>query len=389
MDDEHELRRDDRSREAGDGNGWKRDEGDRGVVGGELVERDDRRETAGGLSPSPTRSSELTESGGRGGGLTPAEFYALQRVPPEAEWFANLRNKNTRRAYRNDVGEFMAFAGLNSPQEFRLVNRAAVIAWRGDLERRVNPRGEPLAAATIRRKLAAVASLFDYLLEHNAVLINPADGVKRPAAETGGGGGGGGEGKTPTVSDRQAKRLLDAPARDTTKGIRDRAILSVLLHHGLRRDELVKLRVGDVQQRRGFWTLRVRGKGGKLRHVELHPSTHERISLYLEAAGHGEDRRGALFRPVVNRTGSQSLERPLNSGSVWRLCKKYALLAGIDPSAFTTHSCRATAATNALEHDAPIEAVQTWLGHSDISTTRLYARRRGGGEDSPTFRVAY
>ena len=161
----------------------------------------------------------------------------------------------------------------------------------------------------------------------------------------------------------------------------------VAVAHDLPRDELVRLRVGDVQQRRGFWCLRVRGKGGRLRHVELHPATHERVGLYLEAAGHAEDRRGPLFRPVVNRVGTT--DRPLNAGSVWRLCKRYALVAGVDPAAFTTHSCRATAATNALEHGAPIEAVQAWLGHSDISTTRLYARRRGGGEDSPTFRVAY
>src|SRR5690349_19120315 len=133
--------------------------------------------------------------------LSRAEFQGLSDMPPELEWFANLDNPHTRRAYRIDVKEFTAFAGVMSPEEMRQVTRAHLIAWRKDLERR------GLAPSSIRRKLAAVASLFDHLCEVNAVSHNPVRGVKRPKAE-------GNEGKTPALSRRpSAGAVGSAPGR--------------------------------------------------------------------------------------------------------------------------------------------------------------------------------
>lgn len=136
--------------------------------------------------------------------LTAAEFRGLADVPPEVEWFANITNPNTRRAYQNDVRDFMLFAGIREPQEFRIVARSHLIAWRKLLESR------NLAAATIRRKLSAVASLFDHLCESNAVTHNPCDGVKRPNL-------GSNEGKSPSLGDDQAKLLLEVPSEKTEK----------------------------------------------------------------------------------------------------------------------------------------------------------------------------
>src|SRR5256714_8072858 len=83
---------------------------------------------------------------GEGRRLSRAEFQGLSDMPPELEWFANLDNPRTRRAYRLDVREFTAFAGIQRPEEVRLVTRAHLIAWRKDLER------PGLAPSTIRRK---------------------------------------------------------------------------------------------------------------------------------------------------------------------------------------------------------------------------------------------
>src|SRR5271163_2446538 len=91
--------------------------------------------------------------------LTAAEFHRLADVPPEVEWFANLSNPSTRRAYETAVKDFMRFAGIRRPEEFRTVTRAHLIAWRDELRRR-----EP-GGATIRHRLAALASLFEYLCE--------------------------------------------------------------------------------------------------------------------------------------------------------------------------------------------------------------------------------
>src|SRR5271166_206041 len=106
--------------------------------------------------------------------LTRAQFEQLADVPPEEEWLANITNLKTRRAYKEDVREFIAFTALQDYMGLRSVGRSHIISWRKDMERR------GLAPASIRRKLSALSSLFDYLCERNAVTGNPVDGVKWP-----------------------------------------------------------------------------------------------------------------------------------------------------------------------------------------------------------------
>jgi site-specific recombinase XerD len=310
--------------------------------------------------------------------LTRPEFFGLADVPAEVEWFANIDNAQTRRAYQSDMRDFMGFSGIAAPSEFRIVTRSHVIAWRKSLEERT------LSASTIRRKLAALSSLFEYLCEKNAVNFNPVKGAKRPPVESY-------EGKTPALGDHQARALLAAPDASTLKGKRDAAMLSVFLFHGLRREELCKLKVRDVHLRRGVLHLRVHGKGGKLRHLPLHPATAEAVDIYLEAAGHRAEATTALFRSMhradVGSTGSSL--KGITTDGVYSLLAKYAALAKIDMQGFGPHSLRATAATNALDHEADIAKVQEWLGHANIATTRIYDRRRSRPEDSPTFKVSY
>lgn len=306
--------------------------------------------------------------------LTAAEFQHLAAVPAAVEWFANIDNPRTRRAYQGDLEDFCGFVGLASAEEFRAVTRAHVLAWRAQLETR------GLAGATIRRKLAALASLFDHLLENNAISGgNPVHGVKRPKVETN-------EGKTPALADHQAKALLEAPDPTSLKGQRDRAILAVLLYHGLRREETAQLMVSDIQERRGIQHLQIHGKGGKLRYVPLHPVAAERLHTYLEASGHHQEHANApLFRPLRGpKTGSG-----ISAEGIYALVGQYAKAAGIAVAGLGVHGLRATAATNALEHEADIAKVQMWLGHANISTTRLYDRRGQRPEDSPTFKVHY
>ena len=126
-----------------------------------------------------------------------------------------------------------------------------MIAWRDELA------GRALSGMTVRHRLAALSSLFEYLCERNAVTHNPVKGVKRPVVESY-------EGKTPALGDHQARQLLDAPEGDTVKAKRDRAMLATLLYHALRREELCKLKVKDFKQERcGVAHLKVSGKGGR------------------------------------------------------------------------------------------------------------------------------
>jgi integrase/recombinase XerD len=310
--------------------------------------------------------------------LTAPHFQALADVPPELEWFANLTNANTRRAYRQDIRDFQAFTGLHRPEEFRDVTRAHVIAWREVLTR------QQLANDTIRRKLAALSSLYAYLCERHAVLHNPVLGVKRPRSMNR-------AGVTPALGEHQARTLLETPPVDTLKGQRDRAILATLLYHAIRREELSTLKVGDVQQRQGVPYLRIEGKGDKVRYIEAATEALRLIAAYLKTAGHDQDLDGPLFRPVKNTT-TKTLANPLHPASVYRdVVRHYARAAGLLDvvPGLCAHSLRATAATTALEHKADIAKVQVWLGHADISTTRVYDKRGSRPEDSPTFKVRY
>lgn len=322
------------------------------------------------LNP-PQSTAVLLPAGERR--LSALEFQQLASVPAAAEWFANIDNPRTRRAYQGDLADFCGFVGLTGADEFRAVTRAHVLAWRAQLETR------GLAGATIRRKLAALASLFDHLLENNAVAGgNPVHGVKRPRIETN-------EGKTPALGDDQAKLLLTAPDGWTLKGIRDRAILAVLLYHGLRREEAAQLMTADLQDRRGIKHLQVRGKGGKTRYLPLHPVAAERIHEYLERDDQREPGNGPLFRSIRGRTTGGAV----TGNGIYKVVAQWAHAAGIKIEGLGVHGLRVTAATNALEHDADIAKVQVWLGHANISTTRLYDRRGQRPEDSPTFKVKY
>src|SRR5262245_47783237 len=200
--------------------------------------------------------------------LSTAQFAALSALPPEAEWFSNVRNHHTRENYQRDIRQFIAFAGLGRVDQLREVTRPHVLAWRDHLQ------GRGLANETIRRTLAALSSLYDSLCNRHAVRHNPLLGVRRPPSRNR-------EGATPALGDDQALRLLEAPPVNTLKGKRDRAMLAVLLYHGIRRDALCKLRVSDIQSRQGVWHLRIEGKRENIRSIPLVIAAQRLITAYL------------------------------------------------------------------------------------------------------------
>jgi site-specific recombinase XerD len=294
----------------------------------------------------------------------------LENVPEESVWLEGHLSPATRRAYRLDVAGFMDFTGARTPAELRRVSRPAVIAWRRSLE------DAGLKAATIGRKLAALSSLFAHLVEHQVVRENPCRDVKRPKTNRR-------QGSTPAFSVAQARALLDAPDLETLQGLRDRAILSVGFQAGPRRSAIVALRVRDLGEDSGYTTLRFRWKGGHEHTVALHQQTALRIRAYLLAAGHGDDQRGPLFRPVIGRplltdTGERltaaSPRRHLSDRQIDRLVRRYALGLQIGGK-HSAHSMRATFITVALANGASLEDVQAAAGHAKADTTKMYDRR--------------
>lgn len=189
----------------------------------------------------------------------------------------------------------------------------------------------------------------------------------------------------PVEVDEQAKLLLTAPDGETLKGLRDRAILAVLLYHGLRREEAAQLMTGDLQELRGIEHLQVKGKGGKTRYLPMHPVAADRIDEYLQRDNERDPGNGPLFRSIRGRTTGAGV----TANGIYTVVAQWAQAVGIQVDGLGVHGLRATAATNALEHNAYIAKVQVWLGHANISTARLYDRRGQRPENSPAYKVKY
>jgi integrase/recombinase XerD len=300
----------------------------------------------------------------------------LAAIPEEEIWLASRKSARTRRAYRNDVAHFMRTFGIQSPDDLRKIDHRAVMAWE-----RLMREEQGSEASTVRRRLAALSSLFAHLVKYGTVEMNPVRDVERPAVNRR-------EGMTLAFSQKQARSILDFPEQNTLLGVRDRAILAVGLQVGFRRAEIASLKVGDFHMNRGFDSLKVVRKGGKKGSLAIHPQVAQRIRDYLDLAGHGADLEGPLFRPVRDNRKGLEARRFLDPDVIDRVLRKYARGIGLDRG-YSAHSMRATFITTALDNGASLEDVQSAAGHADPSTTKLYDRRGYNPEKSASFFANY
>jgi len=308
-------------------------------------------------------------------GATLEQLRALKAIPEEGLWLASQTSKNTRVAYRRDVAGFMGFLGIQTTEELREVDRAAVLSWQSRLE------AGGAKPATIRRKLAALSSLFAHLVHHQVLRENPTRELRRPSVNRR-------QGRTPAFSTAQARAILDAPDGTTLRGLRDRAILSVGFQAGPRRGSIARLRVRDFHQDAGYDALRFVWKGGHEHAVALHPQTAQRIREYLAAAGHAQDTASPLFRPLRGNGAVNDPRRHLHPKEIGRILKRYTRAAKIRGN-YSAHSMRATFITTALANGASLEEVQAAAGHADPGTTKLYDRRGYNPEKSAAFFASY
>jgi site-specific recombinase XerD len=300
----------------------------------------------------------------------------LAQIPEKEIWLASRKSPRTRRAYRNDVAHFMRTFGIQSPDDLRKIDHRAVMAWE-----RLMREEQGSQASTVRRRLAALSSLFAHLAKFDVVEMNPVRDVERPVVNRR-------EGMTLAFSQKQARSILDSPDPHTLLGVRDRAILAVGLQVGFRRAEIASLKVGDFHMNRGFDSLKVVRKGGKKGSLAIHPQVAQRIRDYLELAKHGDDLEGPLFRPIRDNRKGLEARRPLHPDVIDRILRKYARHIGLSRG-YSAHSMRATFITTALDNGASLEDVQSAAGHADPSTTKLYDRRGYNPEKSASFFANY
>jgi len=281
----------------------------------------------------------------------------------------------TQRAYRTDLRQFAQWAaeqGL-TPQD---VDPKTVRRYIARLSE------HSAAPSTSARKLAALRALFSSQREHGRVSQNPADLVSTPRR---------GDHLPRVISARDAARLLDAipdgtPARQpahTPAGpldIRDRAMFELAYSCGLRAEEIVSLRIGDVDH--DSEQLRVEGKGRKTRFVPVGEPALAAVASYLKRA------RGALCSPRAGGAATQALflsktGRPLGTSDVRRRLRTWTSRSGIAQGS-SPHALRHSFATHLLDGGADLRSIQEMLGHANVSSTQIYTR-----VESARLRSAY
>jgi site-specific recombinase XerD len=274
------------------------------------------------------------------------------------EWFAaRLSNPNTRHAYAQVIGKFCQWcsgAGLGRLEEVEPVHVARFLNALRDAG---------ASRATRRQHLSAVRGFFTDLLSGGALATrhNPALAVRGPRMVID-------RGKTPILSAAEARRLLAVPDITKPVGLRDRAMVGVMLYTFARVSATAKLDVADYRRTAEGAELLFQEKAGRRRIVPVHPQLREYLDAYLRAA---KITSGPLFRTAPGRGGRLSRKR-MARADIYRMVRRRARQAQLETQGVSAHSLRGTGITQYRREGGSLEVARQIAGHKDIRTTRLY-----------------
>jgi len=306
-------------------------------------------------------TGEIIAVGKENKGALPALFAPDQRTAEKVlEFFTvNIRNAHTRRAYVKAAGYFASWCineGITSLQNVRPVHVAAYVE---DLQKK-------LAAPSVKQHLAAVRMLYDWLVVGQVVPVIPASAVRGPKHVVK-------KGKTPGLSVDEAHTLLASIDTTSPVGLRDRALMGLMVYTFARVGAVIRMRVEDVYvQGRRTW-VRLHEKGGKRHEMPCHHNLEYYLDAYIEAARIEKDAKGYLFRTAQGRT-KQLSDKPLAQADVYRMISRRAQDAGVRTKT-SCHSFRATGITEYLKNGGKLEGAQQMANHESARTTGLYDRR--------------
>ena len=306
---------------------------------------------------APAAAAPAIATGGAGKIVLP---QVIVDAGPQAtarflEFFAGrIANARTRAAYGRAVGQFLGWCearGLG----LRDVSPLHVAAY---------IRTHPGSAPTVKQHLAAIRMLGDWLVVSQVLPVNPAAAVRGPKHVVT-------KGATPVLSPAEARKLLESIDTGALAGLRDRALLSVMLYSFARVSAVLGMRRQDYfgQGSRGW--LRLHEKGGKRHDVPAHHRAAAALDAYVEAGGL-EEPKVALFQ-TVDPTGQRLTGRALDRRLVLAMIKRRAAAAGLPPST-CCHTFRATGITAYLSNGGTLEHAQQIAGHASPKTTKLYDR---------------
>ena len=297
----------------------------------------------------------------RAGASLPSIFTAQPEARKRLRDFftSHIRNPNTRRAYMEAVRQFSGFCAEIGVADLAQVEPVHVAAF---VEAQLRLHSKP----TVKQRLAALRMLFDWMVVGQIIPTNPAHAVRGPKHTQR-------RGKTPVLQADEARTLLDSIDTSSVPGLRDRALIGLMVYTFARVGAAVSTRVEDfyVQGRRGW--VRLHEKGGKEHEMPTHHNLDQYLEEYIAAAGIATDRKGPLFRTTRGRSGELT-SNPLLQSDVWRMIRRRALAAGIK-TAIGCHTFRATGITAYLKNGGRLEIAQQMANHESSRTTGLYDRR--------------
>jgi site-specific recombinase XerD len=268
-----------------------------------------------------------------------------------------IRNPNTRAAYFRNANRFFAWCesrGLGFDQ----IRSFHVSAYLEELSL-------SMAAPSVKQNLATIRMLFDWLIIGQICEINPAQAVRGPKHVVK-------RGKTPVLSEEEARQLLTRIDVSNVVGLRDRALIAICLYSFARIEAALSMKVGDYYPQGKRWWLRLHEKGGKIHDMPAHHKLEEYLDKYIEAAGLENQKNTPLFRSAVGRTKTLS-EKKMTRFAALKMVQRRAKQVGLE-TAVCCHSFRATGITNYLEHGGTLEKAQQMANHESPRTTKLYDR---------------
>ncbi|MGF6988757.1 site-specific recombinase XerD [Paraburkholderia atlantica] len=277
------------------------------------------------------------------------------------EFFASaIRNPHTRRAYVRAAADFLAWCAGAGVPSITAVQPLHVAGW-------IELQTQALSAPTVKQRLAAIRHLFDWLVTGQIVPHNPATSVRGPAHSAR-------AGATPVLDPAEARQLLDSIDVTTPLGLRDRALIALMVFSFARVGAALAMRVEDVYvQDRRLW-VRLREKGGKAHAMPCHHALEAYLHAYLEETGIAGEPKGPLFRTIARGTGLLSTT-PLPQANAYAMVRRRALAAGIGTK-IGNHTFRATGITAYLSNGGTLENAAAMANHASTRTTQLYDRRR-------------
>jgi len=284
---------------------------------------------------------------------------------------ANIRNRNTRRAYFIAASRFSAWCEKRE-LVLEAIQPIHVAAY---IEHLMSRHAKP----TVKQHLAAIRMLFDWLVTGQVISVNPAHAVRGPKHSVK-------KGKTSVLSAEEMRVLLDAIKIDTLIGLRDRALIALMGYTFARVGAAVQMKVEDyyIQNRRGW--VRLHEKGGKVNELPCHHNLEEYLDAWLTASGIGAEASAPLF-PTL-RHGKLAGRTQIPQQNVYAMIQRRAKAAGI-ATKISCHSFRATGITVYLQNGGKLEVAQQMAGHESARTTGLYDRRNDAVALDEIERVVY